>query len=310
MKHFIVKEESGSLHYDDVLLLNNLSSLKLIEHDIRLKILKLLAKKPMYPAEIAKELKLHEQKIYYHIKQLVNANVIEVVEKKEIRGTTAKKFAPKNMNFAVCLENKWKPFRSIAKKETNKEMNNFLDPFVVNGKLDADIVVGSPDPHGVFKARARDGHYAIDLALFLGNICNNGRDFSVKLDVDVDLKNNKRNLILVGGPVTNLVLSKINEFLPAKFSDKKPWGIVGKKDTYTDDNIGIIARFQNPFSSEHSVLAFAGIRFSGTKAAVIAFTRHSKLVLNRFSGQKEFFCIVHGFDVDGDGKIDSVEVLE
>jgi hypothetical protein len=116
-------------------------------------------------------------------------------------------------------------------------------------------------------------------------------------------------MIIVGGPVTNLAMAKVNDSLPAKFSDKKPWGIIGKQ-TYTDDNIGLIARIPNPASAGHSLLLIAGIRYGGTKAAVLALTRFHKLALSRFTGQKEFCCIVQGFDLDGDGKVDSVELLE
>jgi len=186
---------------------------------------------------------------------------------------------------------------------------NFLKPFIQNNRLNASIVVGSPDPHGPHKARARDGHYAIDLGLFLGGLCSMDENFSTKLDVDIDLKES-RNLILVGGPVTNHVVSKINDFLPAKFSDKKPWGIITKKATYTEESIGMISRLPNPYNPEYFVLVLSGIRFIGTKAAVFAFTRNTGQVIHRFTGQKEFHAIVQGFDLDGDGKIDSVEILE
>jgi DNA-binding transcriptional ArsR family regulator len=308
-KYYIVKEQDNRLFYDDLFLLQNPSSLKLVEHGTRIKILKLLAQEPMYPAELAKRLRLHEQKVYYHIKQLLNANVLELKEKKEIRGTTAKKYVPKEMNFAVSLASHWKSLRQLMDSEKDKKLELFLRPFIQNDEFSAKIVVGSPDPHGPFKARARDGHYAVDLALFLGRFCSSTNHFPVKLDVEVDLKNEKSNLILVGGPVTNLLMAKINDFLPAKFSDSKPWGIVSK-DTYTDDNIGLIAKIPNPYNSEFRILVLAGIRYSGTKAAVLALTRFTQQTLNRFSDQKEFFCIVQGFDMDGDGSIDSVEVLE
>jgi hypothetical protein len=58
------------------------------------------------------------------------------------------------------------------------------------------------------------------------------------------------------------------------------------------------------------LLVIAGIRNIGTKAAVIALTRHTDDVLRGFSKNKDFGCIVQGFDLDGDGKVDSVEVLE
>ncbi len=307
MKSYIVKEKEGKLYYSDAMIVENTDSLKLIDHPIRLKILDLLAKKPMYPAELAQELKMHEQKIYYHIKQMHNSGLLEVVEKKEIRGTIAKKLSPKVLNFAFTLSKDWKEIHTLIEAK-DKDIMKFLNPFIKEGKLNANIVVGSPDLHGPHKARARDGHYAIDLALFLGGFCTPS-DFTTKLDVDIDLKQS-RNLILVGGPVTSLVVAKVNDFLPAKFSDKKPWGIISKTKTYTEESTGMICRIPNPYNPEYFIMVLAGIRFLGTKAAVLAFSKNTKEVIYRFSGQKEFYSIVQGYDLDGDGKIDSVEVME
>ena len=220
----------------------------------------------------------------------------------------AKKLDPKYLNFSFIMSKEWRPVASLIKKRDNNILK-FLNPFIQDTKLNSHLVVGSPDPHGPHKARARDGHYAIDLALFLGGLCSMDDNFSTKLDVDIDLKKSE-NLILVGGPVTNHVVSKINDFLPAKFSDKKPWGIITKKTTYTEESIGVISRIPNPYNPEYFILLLAGIRFIGTKAAVFAFTRNYDLVVHRYTGQKEFFSIVQGFDLDGDGKIDNIEVLE
>jgi len=305
---YLVKEKNGKLYYGPTIILDNADSLNLVNHNIRIRILKLLKEKPMYPAELAKEMKIHEQKIYYHIKQLVNAGILEIVEKKEIRGTIAKKFSPKSMNFAVSLSKDWAPLTQLV-KEKDSQLMNFFNPFIKDGILDAKIVVGSPDPHGPHKARARDGHYAIDLALFLGNLCTGGTDFTVNLDVDIDLKNSG-NLIVVGGPVTNLICQKINDFLPAKFSDKKPWGISSNGNNYTDDAIGLIARIPNPYNPNTKIIMIAGVRYIGTKAAVMALTKFTKKIIGDFYAQKEFFKIIQGFDMDGDGKIDSVEILE
>ncbi len=308
MKSYVVKEKDNGLLYSEAMIVENTDSLKLIDHPIRLKILNLLAKKPMYPAELAKELKMHEQKVYYHIKQMANSGLLDVVEREEIRGTTAKKFSPKVLNFAFTMSKDWKEIHHLLENK-DKDISNFLYPFIESGKLNSSIVVGSPDPHGPHKARARDGHYAIDLALFLGNLCSADAAFSAKLDVDIDLKQSK-NLILVGGPVTNLVVAKVNDFLPAKFSDRKPWGILSRLKTYTEESTGMICRIPNPYSPEYFIMVIAGIRFIGTKAAVMAFTKSAKQVIYRYTGQKEFYSIVQGFDIDGDGKIDTVEVLE
>jgi len=308
MPSYLVKEKDGKMYYSSALILDNADSLNLVNHNIRIKILEILSKKPMYPAELAKEMKMHEQKIYYHIKQLVNAGILEIVEKKEIRGTIAKRFSPRSMNFAVSLSKEWGVLDQLI-KEKDSQLMNFFEPFIKDGILNASVVVGSPDPHGPLKARARDGHYAIDLTLFLGSLCTAGKEFSVKLDVDVDLKNSG-NLIIVGGPVTNLICQKINDFLPAKFSDKKPWGISSNGNNYTEDTCGLIARIPNPYNPDAKVIMIAGIRYIGTKAAVMAITKFTKKIIEDFHAQKEFYKIIQGFDMDGDGKIDSVDVLE
>jgi len=308
MKSFIVKEKEGDLLYSEALLVDNPAALKIIDHPIRMQILNILSEEPMYPAELAKKLKMHEQKIYYHIKQLTNFGLLEIVERQEIRGTTAKKLAPKFLNFAYSMSKKWQPINKLIEEKDSK-ISDFLNPLILEGKLNSNLVVGSPDPHGPHKARARDGHYAIDLALFLGNHCTLGKEFAVKLDVDVNLKESK-NLILVGGPVTNLLVSKINDFLPVSFSENKPWGIKSKIKTYTEESVGMICKIPNPYNPEFSVFLLAGIRFIGTKTAVMAFTHNTKQIVSRFSGQKEFYSIVQGFDLSGDGKIDSIEVLE
>lgn len=116
-KSYLVKEENGKLVYTPAMMLTNPSSISLIDHPIRIKILEILNLQPMYPAELAKKLNLHEQKVYYHIKQLLNADVLQIVEKQEIRGTTAKKFSPKNMSFGVSLSKDWKKLNTLIEKK-------------------------------------------------------------------------------------------------------------------------------------------------------------------------------------------------
>ena len=86
--------------------------------------------------------------------------------------------------------------------------------------------------------------------------------------------------------------------------------INGKKQVYSDDSVGLIAKFQNPYDKRFNILLFSGIRFIGTKSAVLALTNKSNGLLKEYSGEKEFYAIVQGFDLDGDGKVDSTEVLE
>lgn len=305
MVNYIITEEEGIKKYDTCLLLDK-ERFKAVNNKIKIRILELLNKKPMYVQELAKSLKINEQNVYYHLREMLD--LLDVVEEKKIRGTTARKFKPKSLNICLSLSNNFQDYTDLKTKSQNP--SKFFVPFIKNGKLNAKIVVGSPDAHGKHKARARDGHYATDLALYLGTLCEMPADFSVCLDVDIKLKEVQQNLILVGGPITNLIMGEINKHSSINFIEEKQWGIKSKKSLYTDDNCGLIARVQNPYNKDYWIMIIAGVRYSGTKAAVIGLTRKTQLVLSRFTDQKEFYAVIQGFDMDGDGKIDSVELLE
>ncbi len=303
---YLLKAEKGKLYYDSARMLKE-SEISVITNAIRLKILKLLAKKPMYAIELAKKLGIHEQKVYYHLNKLIKAGFVEVSEKKQIRGAVAKRYIPKALNFTLSLSNR---FSSYSKGSFfgSKQMLDFIGPVLSNTTFNCSIIVGSPDPHGPFKARARDGHYATELAFCLGGYARSPESFIVKLDVDTDLRKEKGNYIIVGGPVTNLAMNLINPYLPASFSEKKPWGITGKEQYY-EESTGLVARIKSPFYESNFIYVFAGISAIGTKAAVLALTKFSNILL---SGMKpeSFYAIVQGYDLNADGKIDSIEVLE
>jgi Ca2+-binding EF-hand superfamily protein len=48
----------------------------------------------------------------------------------------------------------------------------------------------------------------------------------------------------------------------------------------------------------------------GTKACVLALTNFWEKTLKNYKGNEAFAKVVQGFDLDGDGKVDSIEVLE
>lgn len=301
----IIQEEEGIKKIDSCILLDK-NEIKNISNKAKIKIIELLSEKACFISEIAKALNVNEQNIYYHINELMP--LLRIVEEKKIRGVIAKKYELKSNNICFNVKNSFKPYAKT--KDTKNTSHIFFKDMIQNNEFNAKIIVGSPDPHGPFKARCRDGHYAIDLSFFLGNFCNISKKFSVSLDVDINLKTAKSNLIVVGGPVTNLIMNQLTEFLPPKFKQENHWAIKTLKNEYSDDNIGLIAKIPHPYHEKYSIIAIAGIRFSGTKAAVIGLTRQTNLVLNKYTNQKEFFTIIEGFDLDGDGKIDSVEVLE
>ena len=79
----------------------------------------------------------------------------------------------------ILLEKKQKNANELVGKKINSDLKEFLSAFILEGKFNAHFVVGSPDPHGPNKVRTRDGHYTIDLAMFLGKLCNVSEEFTV-----------------------------------------------------------------------------------------------------------------------------------
>ena len=137
------------------------------------------------------------------------------------------------------------------------------------------------------------------------------------MDVKAE-KEEDNNMILVGGPGTNLITQEINEFLPIRFNmmpSKHGFllgGLVSEKtgNVYTGDTIGVVAKIVNPVNAEKRIIVFAGNKAVGTKACVLALTRFSKETLKNFTDEQKFAAVIQGFDLDGDGKVDSIEVLE
>jgi DNA-binding transcriptional ArsR family regulator len=304
----LLSKKSGHYISKDILVSSEIKEMRSLTHKIRWDILKMLSKKPMYPIEISESLGIHEQRVYYHIRQLEKSGMIKVAKTEEVRGGMAKYYAPAYPSFGVELpfgESKIKMGRAYDQK-----VMDFFSEFNDDGKFDGIIVVGSPDPHGPQKQRARDGHYVGHLGMFLGQFFDMPEsNFVVKLDIDVKSeKAEKNNMILLGGPVSNLITGNISKHLPVTFGTDHPWQIVGKK-TYSDESCGLVAKIDNPFAREKKIIVIGGVSAVGTKSAIIGITRFWKDLLRDYSGSN-FSRILQGFDIHGDGKIDSVEILE
>jgi len=267
---WIVEHKNGKT-FSSITKLLEPKQLKVALSPLAWKILKTLAEEPNYPKEIGKKLKMHEQKVYYHIKNLEKNGLIEKVE-----------------------------------------------PFLLNGKLNATIILGSPEPHGATKSRAKDGAFATDLGLFLGSFLIYRPEIPVKLDTEVKEGDLKSNLILIGGPGVNSITAKINNKLPIKFERIKHMGnfyssvysSISKKN-YAEEGCGIIVKTKNPFDKTKDIIVIAGRRISGTRAAILAFLqKFDELCKGNSYNPKVFARVVEGIDEDSDGVIDSIEFLE
>jgi len=277
------------------------------------KILRLLAKGPNYPSSIARELRLYHQAVYYHMKSLEKAGLVQRVSQKTVRGGKAQLYALASDGYAIEFDVKGEEFAPPAGLSRSARLGRFLKEFVSEeGQLDGWIVVGSPEAHGPNRTQGRDGHYAIQLGFALGQFVGLPRTFPVKLDVD--LKTEKlqgSNLLVVGGPRTNVISAELNHYMPVRFSEESFFGSIvdatGRK--YLSEFDSVLTKIRNPWEPSKVCVIAAGLSGAATKAAIIGLTNMAEQVLAGYSEQGgDFAVVLHGLDMDGDGKVDSVEI--
>jgi len=311
MKFLVEDTKKGQKAYK-TLLVDNQRLLSILGNELALKIIKELGKSPSCAMDIARRMKVHEQKVYYHMRNLENLGLIKIDRVEERVGATAKIYSPVSSVVSFKLFDG----EHINDIKTRAGELKFLKPFIDNGKFNSIIVVGSPDPHGKYKAPASDGYCAIDLGMFLGQFIRDSKIPYYKLDTQVRQEDLKKNIILIGGPKTNIIADKINKQLPIYFdySDKLlEWNIVSSltKTVYRDARVGFMTRIPNPFSEGKEILMFSGKGFRGTRAAVLAFIKHLKKIMKGNSVKPGTIAnVVKGIDIDSDGIIDEVEFLE
>jgi DNA-binding transcriptional ArsR family regulator len=319
-RKLLVQEENHVQKAKEIVIIDDPRKLKMILGEISWKILHALCEREMYPLQLAKKLGIHEQKVYYHIRKLAEAGAIVVSREEERKGATAKYYQPVSAAFGIELPQEYKATTRVSVLSMDKNLREFFKEFVKEDEsFIGKIVVGSPIPHGPFKTSARDGHYSSYLTFFLGQFVRIPDEFAIKLDVDMKAEKEERsNLILVGGPGTNVLTQEINDSLPIKFNMRSSeqgfllGGMVSKRTSavYTADAAGLVAKIVNPWDNTKSIIVLAGNKAVGTKACVLALTNFWKKTLKNYHGEDTFASVIQGFDLDSDGKVDSIEVLE
>ena len=79
---------------------------------------------------------------------------------------------------------------------------------------------------------------------------------------------------------------------------------------YTADVAGLVAKIPNPWDSSKQIIVLAGNKEVGTKACVLALTNFWRKTLQAYRNNGVFAAVIQGYDLDGDGKVDSIEVSE
>lgn len=269
---------------------------QILAHDIRWKIMELLSKDELiYAKRIAEILELSEQKVHYHITQLRNAGLLVPDGVRSIKRGRAKLFKPIATQFLLSLT-KYELLETAFDKII---LNNFFQ----NEQFSGTIVVGSAEPHGKYDAISRDGHLVGDLCWYLGNHSptRKGNYISqyITTDLDYEKLNNKKktNLILIGGPITNMVTAHHNNVLKSKFNVSFIENqIVSGSKNFSHPAHGLIALFQNPELPDFWILILAGVRSLGTQAAIFSIIADRCDLLGE---RTEFATILQGESKDG-----------
>ena len=294
---------------------DNVEHIRILSNPLAWQIMQLLSDTPMYPIEIAKKLRIYEQSAYYYVRKLVEIGALEDAGTNSVRGGTARLYHSSSPAFGIEMGwgEKHLDFQTNPGYE-HLQGHKFFNEYIVNNCFNGLIIVGAPDPHGPYRSSARDGHYAVHLAFFLGMISNIPSEFIVKLDADAKAEKviEGNNLISIGGPGTNIITAEFNKFLPIKFNEKNFWsGLVegSSAKPYSLDNQGLIAKIKNPYNHEKNIIVVAGVRSIGTKSAVLALTNYSEDILKNYQNEEDWALVVQGFDMNADGKIDHVDVI-
>ncbi len=277
---------------------------------VALRILGALHQRPDYAGGVSRSLGLHEQKVYYHIQRLQRAGLVRVVREERRRGAPCRYLAPVAPVLAVKVSPRVAGTPN-PRRGPPEVLQEFLADMVVSGELRAPIVVGSPLPHGPFMAAARDGHHASALAFHLGSLAAAAIDEVVLLDTDVRTRGLERGpLILVGGPVANILSMEVNPRLPVRFDWREGWRIIASERSYASEAVGLVAKVPSPWQDGSWVLLLSGLHHQGTLAAVMGLTNYSSRILAGYTPGDPFLRVVEGQDRNGDGRIDAVAVLE
>ena len=288
--------------------------IKVIAHRVRWKILLELSQNAMCARDLAKKFNTSQQVMCYHMRKLEHARIIRLERTEKRRGALARYYVSNVKAMSLIPDVSRKNARKFDAEPVSLERcGMILDPFMSSGGADLTIVVGSPTEHGEYRARARDGHYAANLTLFLGSLLPVTREFVVRLDTEMDKHRMEGNLIVVGGPRVNTVAARFNSQLPVRFdlagTNSMISRISGK--TYNGDEEGLISLIDNPLNAKSKVLILAGNTHLGTAASVIGFVKYTEYVAQGNSSLREKIArVVKGLDLDSDGLIDDVEFLE
>ena len=311
MQATLIENDGGGRIAYDSLVLDNPKAFSALNSKVAFKIVKSLAGSPASAIDVSRKLKIHEQKIYYHVRRLEKAGIIYTISNEKRHGMIAKIFSVVSPVIAAKLYEKGVEIKEKSEINIPPLLVDFFKPFIEDGRFNAKVIIGDPSPHGEYGSAGSEGAHVTDLMLFLGRFLSSFTAQNYKLDTEVREADLKNNLILIGNSRTNAVIDKVNSHSPIYFDLQKN-SIASKitEKTYKDDRCGIISKFDSPFNKEKKILIIGGLRTRGTRAAIISIF---KVLDNNFLNLKDtenVHYVVQGLDKDSDMVIEDAIILE
>lgn len=312
VRRWVIEETPEGTFGREAVLLDKPERIATLSSALAWRILQELARAPAYPNALAARLKIHEQKVYYHVRRLEAAGLLEVVRSEAKRGASARVLAPTAEAFAIVLKGRGDPV-ALPSLPRSKDVGRFLEDFARDGTFDGSIVVGSPYTHGPFNTTSRDSPYAVELGFFLGGLFALPKRPIVRLDTEVKAAGPGRDhMILVGGPVANIVTLDLNPHLAVNFDWRQVWRMESGRTrrAYADEQVGLLAKIRSPWNRERSIVVLGGLHATGTMAAILGLTRFADEALDGYAPGEDFYRVIAGQDRDGDGRVDAISILE
>jgi DNA-binding transcriptional ArsR family regulator len=314
MSYLLLKERQGS-QLVPARVFSDPKVAQTILQPMRWKILNELIKDEKCAKDLSKILQTSEQVICYHLKELERAGFVRIEKTNRIRGAMAKYYRADQKAIAV-IPSPGSLSRTSAlslQQPLMETSSKLLEPFIAQGRFNGHIVLGNPEIHGLFRAGARDGDRATDLALFLGSLLPLTRESVVRLDTEMSQQELQQNLIIVGPPKVNTVAMMVNDWLPITY-DLSGHGMMISRisnKNYSGDYEGAIQMIVNPMNQDSRVLVIAGNTFLGTRAAILAFIKHiDEITAGNIMNRNIVARVVSGLDTNNDGLLEETQFLE
>src|SRR5213595_852774 len=132
VRRWLIEESAQGTVGREALLLDRPERARAVASPLAWRILQELAKAPDYPNALAARLKVHQQKVYYHVRRLEAAGFLEVVREEPKRGASARILAPTADAFAIVLKGRGSPVSSPMLAHAGA-VTRFLEEFTRDG---------------------------------------------------------------------------------------------------------------------------------------------------------------------------------